>query len=314
MPADNIPPFRHAPIRYAIVWLLNQFMHGLVLLPLRWQLGLCMAGGSLVRILARRRARIVDTNLKLCFPELDADARKRLTREHFRALGAGFAEMAMSWYGSVDKILSIVEIEGREHLEAAIARGRGTILYSGHFTSFSIFFPALTRLCPRLCSMYKPQRNQLMNKYMSDGRSRSFARLLSKETPRAMLKELRANSVVWYASDQSYVQKGAALIPFFGEPAMTNTAISRIARMSGAVVLPYFPRRLHGPGGPRYRLTIEPPLDDFPTDDEVADTQRLVESMESFIRQAPDQYWWVHQRFKGRQSLPDVYGAEVSES
>ena len=295
-----------APFRYLAVWLLYALMRTLVLLPWRWQIGICSAGGAMSRLLAPRRRRIVATNLALCFPELPDAERERLARAHFEALGASLAEMAMGWFGSKKRIRHLVSISGLEHLEAGMARGRGVILYSGHFTSFEIFFPALKPHIPRLSGMYKSQRNPVMNEIMTAGRYRSVDFLYSKDEARGMLRELKKNAVFWYAADQSYASKGAALIPFFGEPAMTNTAISRIAKMSGAVVLPYFPRRLPGKGG--YELTIAPPLEGFPGDDPAADTRRLVAVLEDFVRVSPEQYWWVHQRFKGRPApLPDVY-------
>jgi KDO2-lipid IV(A) lauroyltransferase len=297
-----------APIRFAIVWLFFAWMRLLVLLPLRAQLAICMAVGGFTGRLIRRRRRIVDTNLALCFPELSTTEREHLTQEHFRSLGASLAEMAMGWYGPVDEIRRRVTIVGLEHLQAGLDRGRGVILFSGHFTSFEIFFPVLAPLCPRFCGMYKEQTNPSMNRIMTAGRMRNVDEVFAKDNPRQMLRALAKNSVAWYASDQSFAEKGAALIPFFGEPAMTNTAISRIARISGATVLPYFPLRL--PGQDRYRLTIAPPLPDFPSDDPIEDTRRLTEQLESFVREAPEQYWWVHQRFKARPSpYPDVYAA-----
>lgn len=311
MPADRqfwARPF--ATLRYLAVWSLYLLMRLLVVLPWRWQIRLCSLGGAFARLIAPGRRRVVETNLRLCFPELDESARKRLTRQHFRALGASLAEMAMGWYGSADRIHELVEIEGLEHLEAALARGHGAILHSGHFTSFEIFFPELRKHCPRLTGMYKAQRNPVMNEIMTAGRMRSVDRLFSNDEVRGMVRELKSNSVFWYAADQRYASKGAALIPLFGEPALTNTAISRIARISGAAVLPYFPRRL--PDWRGYRLTIAPPLDDFPSDDPVADTRRLVARLETFVREAPEQYWWVHKRFKGRPPpLPDVYAKQA---
>ncbi|HLF09972.1 MAG TPA: lysophospholipid acyltransferase family protein, partial [Gammaproteobacteria bacterium] len=121
-----------------------------------------------------------------------------------------------------------------------------------------------------------------------------------------MLRNLAHNAVVWYASDQSYGGKGSALIPFFGEPAMTNTAISRIAKASGAVVLPYFCRRLSG--GATYVVNIGAPLEGLPSEDHELDTRRLTGLLEDYIRTCPEQYWWIHQRFKGRPAPhPDIY-------
>jgi KDO2-lipid IV(A) lauroyltransferase len=295
-----------APLRYAVVGAMQLLMRVLVRFPMGWQLKLCEGFGLLARLLTAKRRWVVATNLRLCFPQLDAAARNKLARAHFCALGASFAEMAMGWYGPIHRIRPLIEIRGAEHLQDALAKGRGVILYTGHFTSFEIFFPVLAALCPRLCGMYKEQRNPLMNQVMTAGRHRSVDLMFSNENVRGMLRELASNSVFWYASDQSYLAKGAALIPFFGEPAMTNTAISRIARISGAVLLPHLFQRLPGKEG--YRLTIEPPIDAFPSNDPIADTLRLNELLEKLIRRCPEQYWWVHQRFKGRPPpLPDVY-------
>lgn len=297
---------RFAAIRVAIVWVAFASLRALVLLPFRWQLALAMRGGKLMRILLPSRRRIVEQNLRVCFPELSGTERARLTREHFAALGASCVELAMGWYGPLRTIERLVRIEGKLHLAAALEQGKGVILFSAHFTSFEFFFPVLAPLCGRLCGMYKTPRNPLMDKIMKQGRSRSFAHLFPKESVRDMLRELQRGSVVWYASDQSYGHKRSALVPFFDEPAMTNTSISRIAESTGAAVLPYFCRRLPGDAG--YEAVIMPPLRDFPSDDAIADTARLTRLLEDYIRTCPEQYWWVHQRFKGRPApYRDIY-------
>jgi KDO2-lipid IV(A) lauroyltransferase len=131
--------------------------------------------------------------------------------------------------------------------------------------------------------------------------------MIAKDNVREMLRQLRGNAVFWYASDQSYGGKGSVLLPFFGEPAMTNTAIGRIAKASGAAVLPYHCRRLENG---RYVMTIGAPLPGIPSGDEVADTRALTRTLEDYIRLCPEQYWWIHQRFKGRPApLPDLYAA-----
>jgi Kdo2-lipid IVA lauroyltransferase/acyltransferase len=308
MPRSSKPAtISFAALRFAAAWLLYLSLRAIVLLPLRCQIRLAKRAGGAVRGLLRARRRVVDRNLEACFPEQSAEQREALAVAHFEALGASLAEMAMGWYGSEAKIAQVVRVDGREHLDAALANGRGVILFSGHFTSFEIFFPVLGKMCPRLCGMYKVQRNRTVDEILSRGRLRNVDRLFAKDSVRGMLKELAANSVVWYASDQSYTGKGSALIPFFGVPAMTNTAIARIARISGATVLPYFCKRTSDE--PTYQMTIGAPLEGFPSTDTVRDTRRLVELLENYVLTCPEQYWWVHQRFKSRPPpYPDLYG------
>jgi KDO2-lipid IV(A) lauroyltransferase len=295
-------------LRAAVAHFLYGCMRLLVLLPLPLQLRLGKSAGSLLYRFARSRRTVVLTNLRLCFPELSMAERERLAHEHFRSLGAFVAETAMGWYGDLDKIRAAVTIEGLEHLRAGLEKGRGVILFSGHFTCFEIFMPVFAPLCPRFCGMQKLQTNPVMNRMMTRGRERSTDALFVKENVRGMGREIKANSVFWYAADQSFAHKGSSLIPFFGEAAMTNTAISRITRMTGATVLPFLPRRKPDDSG--YILTIGGPLEDFPSTDENLDTRRLIAVLEEFIRSCPEQYWWIHQRFKARPApYPDVYAA-----
>ncbi len=300
------------PLRHAVAWIVYACMRLVVLLPHRAQLALGKAGGRLARRLAPSRRRVVRRNLELCLPSLSAAERERLEHAHFESLGASLVEMAMGWFGPYETIAKRVRVEGGEHLATALEAGRGVILYSAHWTAFEFAFPVLATMCPRLCGMYKLQRNAVINKVMRAGRGRSFDRQFDKDSVRDMVSELRRNAVVWYASDQSYAGKGSALLPFFGEPAMTNTAISRIARVSGATVLPYWTRRLPDDSG--YVVEIGQPLEDFPTRDAVADTRRLVARIEEYVRRCPEQYWWIHQRFKHRPaSYSNVYGQERAD-
>lgn len=294
-------------MRYAFVWLLFAWMRLLVRLPLRWQLALGRMAGRLSEPFATDRRKVVLRNLQLCFPEMSAEEHTKLCRRHFESLGMSAVEMAMGWYGNRKTIERHVTFEGLEHLSAAIDAGRGVVLYSAHLTSFEFFFPILRRYCPRFSGMYKEQRNPLMNEIMNAGRGRSVDHLIPKENVRDMLRELKRNAVVWYASDLKFSGKNSVIIPFFGEPAMTNTAISRIASRTGAIVLTYFCRRLDGPQ-PRYVATIGAPLPDFPTADTTADVRRLVSVLEDYIRMCPEQYWWVHKRFSHRPAgYPDAY-------
>jgi Kdo2-lipid IVA lauroyltransferase/acyltransferase len=307
MLSDSFWTTKFATLRYAVVWLGYAWMRLLVLLPYRLQLKLGRALGRLAYALLGERRRIAARNIDTCLRERSSSERARILKAHFESLGLSIVEMGMGWFGRPSAVRARIDIEGAEHLAAALAKGRGVILFSAHFTTFEFYWAALAPLCTKLCGMYKWQRNPVMNRVMNRGRGRYFDVLFAKDNVREMLRSLRANAVVWYASDQSYGGKGSALIPFFGEPAMTNTAIGRIAKASGAVVLPYFCRRL---SNDRYAMSIRAPLPGVPSGDEVADARALTSVLEDFIRLCPEQYWWIHQRFKGRPApLPDLYAA-----
>ena len=144
-----------------------------------------------------------------------------------------------------------------------------------------------------------------MERFLSLNRAQRTRRAIRRDDVRTLVTALKANEPVWYAPDQSYRNKGAQMVPFFGIPCATNTATSRLAKMTGAVVLPYFPERL--PNG-RYRMVILPPLSNFPCDDAQADALRFHQLIEAHVRKVPAQYLWIHRRFKGLSAdYPNYY-------
>jgi KDO2-lipid IV(A) lauroyltransferase len=257
-------------------------------------LGNCI--GSLMPRLPLSFVRIARRNLQMCFPEAGDAWRERILHEHFRSVGIGLFETAMSWWSSDERIRKLTQLQGAEHLEAALARGQGAILLSAHFTTLEIGARAL---CSRVAAsiMYRPTRNVVLERFLSINRSKHAKRAIPRDDIRTLIASLKNNEPVWYAPDQSYRKKGAQMVPFFGIPAATNTATSRLARMTGAAVLPYFPERL--PGSRGYRMVISPMLEGFPSDSPAADAERFNKLIEAHVRHVPAQYLWIHRRFKG---------------
>jgi KDO2-lipid IV(A) lauroyltransferase len=249
--------------------------------------------------------RIARRNLELCFPEKPAVERKAILRTHFHSVAIGLFETAMSWWSSDERIRKLSTLEGREHLDAALAKGKGAILLSAHFTTLEIGARALTARGPTNI-MYRPTRNLVLERFLAKNRSKHAKCAIPRDDIRTLISALKANEPVWYAPDQAYRKKGAQMVPFFGIAAATNTATSRLARMTGATVLPYFVERL--PGSRGYRMTIMPALDDFPSDDAAADARRFNDLIEAHVRKVPGQYLWIHRRFKGLTAeYPDYY-------
>jgi KDO2-lipid IV(A) lauroyltransferase len=261
--------------------------------------------GDLMLLLPLGFVRIAQRNLELCFPESSAEHRHEILRGHFRSVGIGLFETAMSWWSSDERIRKLTQLEGQEHLQAALAAGKGALLLSAHFTTLEI---GARSLCARVASniMYRPTSNLVLENFLMRNRGLHAKRAIPRDDIRGLISALKSNEPVWYAPDQSYRKKGAEMVPFFGIPAATNTATSRLVRMTGAAVLPYFPERL--PGSRGYRMVIQPMLDNFPGDSAVADAKRFNDLIEVHVRHVPEQYLWIHRRFKGLTAeYPDYY-------
>jgi Kdo2-lipid IVA lauroyltransferase/acyltransferase len=277
------------------IWLLLGFIRMAILLPYPLQLRIGRGLGRILRAVSPRRWRITLVNLEKCFPELDNEAREGLARDHFDSLGIAFLEFGMCWWMSEKRLRKLGQIEGLEHLQAARAKGHGVILLGAHFTTLEIT-GRLLGLHTDLHLMYRPIDNPLIEEVMRASRERLFERAIPRQDVRLMLKSLKSGKPVWYATDQGYRGKYSEMIPFFGVPAPTNVATSRLARTSSAPVVPFFAMRL--PRNQGYKLTVEPALGNFPTDDPAADALRLNQRLEQRIRLAPEQYLWSHDRFK----------------
>jgi Kdo2-lipid IVA lauroyltransferase/acyltransferase len=295
--------------RYWLTWAGLGLLRLLGLLPYAVLLLLGRALGAVLRLLARGFVRIARRNLELCFPELDRAARERLLNRHFASLGIALLEIPLAWWSSAPWRARMVRVEGREHLEAALARGRGAIVLTAHFTTMEMAGRVLASVTP-VGFLYRPTSNAVLAYALERFRTGYGGHPIPRDDIRAFIGALRNQECVWYAPDQSYRKKGAEMVRLFGIPAATNTLTSRLARMSGAPVLPYFLQRLPGTQG--YRAVIHPPLEGFPSDDAVADTERFNHMIEAQVRRVPEQYLWIHRRFKGlTEDYPDYYGRQA---
>ncbi len=305
MIADD-PAGLFAP-RYWPTWLGLGFLRAVETLPYSVQLRVGSAIGKLIHRLPLAYVRIARRNIELCLPALSAAQRALLLERHCRSLGIALCETANTWWSNDASVNRLAQIHGREHLQAALAKGRGAIMIGGHFTTIEIATRILGTVVP-LNVVYRPTKNAVLSHTMLTS-FRKHGNPIAYDDIRAMIRALKNNEAVWYAPDQSYRNKGAALVDFFGIPAATTTATSRLARISGAAVLTYFPERLPGSAG--YRVDIGPPLADFPGESPIRDTARFLQLLEAQIRRIPEQYLWMHRRFKGLSAdYPDYYGRD----
>lgn len=283
---------RHWPdwIVVGVLWLCAQLP-----MPIASPLGAAL--GAAARVFARRRRRIAARNLALCFPELGAAERERLLRRCFRSIGIGAFEFVRAWWGPLGGLARASRIEGVEHILKELANGRGVILLSGHFLTLELSGRLLCGHVP-VTGLYRRHANPVMEWAVKRGRLRYAAGMFAREEVRAAAKHLKAGGILWYAPDQDMRGKDAVFAPFFGIPASTITATHQLARLSGAAVMAFFHRRRDDGNG--YVIRIEPPLTDFPGKDPVTDAARVNALIERMVREAPDEYLWIHRRFNRR--------------
>ena len=290
--------------KYWPTWLFVLWLRIAAELPWRVSIKLHKVVGRVASVLMSGRRAIVRRNLEICFPQLETFEIDALVKRHFESVGAFFAEVAFSWFAPIERFAHLFRVEGIEYLQAALARGKGALLFSGHFTTLEICVPLVKSQTPLSAFMFRRRRNPLLNEFQRRGRVRAAHASIVNDDVRSLLRLLRKNAAVWYAPDQAN-QSAGRLLPFFGELSMTSTATSRLARVSGAAIVPLFFCRLPSDSG--YLLRFHEQLGEFPSDDAIRDTVRLTTVLEGFVRECPDQYFWTHRRFKSRVGLPDVY-------
>jgi KDO2-lipid IV(A) lauroyltransferase len=260
--------------------------------------------GKLAQRLPLKYVHIARRNIELCLPALSAREREELLDRHFASLGMGLCESAMCWWSSDERIRSLSRVEGCEYLDCALQRGHGVILLTAHFTTIEIGARIMNAIRP-ICALYRPLKNPVLAAASDRCRAQRARRAIRHDDIRGMVRALRKNEIVWYAPDQSFRKKGAQMVPFFGTATATNTGTSRLARMTGATVLYFSHERLPSGG---YRVVIHPPADCIPSEDTVSDTEHFNRFIEAQVRRVPEQYWWIHRRFRGLSGdYPDYY-------
>jgi len=274
-----------------LLWLLGKTPQGLALglsRPLGWVMARTM----------QRRREIASRNLERCFPELDAAARGQLLSACFRSLARMLFEVAWSTSASERFLRRVAQMEGLHHVRATLEQGRGVLLLTGHFTCLDLAAHRTGLELVRAAGVYRPLRNPVLEWYQRSSRAKWTECLIPKEDLRSAVRFLRSGGILWYAPDQDFGANRSVFAPFFGLPTATLTATERLVKLTGCQVVPMFP--LYDEVTRKYTVRLYPALEGFPTGDVVADLTRLNALLEEQVRQAPEQYWWIHRRFKTR--------------
>ena len=288
---------RHWP-----AWLGVGLLRALIILPYPLLMSLGRALGGLAYRLLRQRAAIARRNIELCFPELDHDRREQLVMAHFASLGMAAFEVPLAWWGSDRRLEGLGEISGLENLQAAANEGKGVLLLSAHFSCLDIGGRFLVPHF-QVDAMYRPSNSPVVERVMSRSRARHCGTIIQRDEIKKLLRSLRAGHAIWYAPDQNTQRKKAVFVKFFGHMAATTPATHKLAQMTGARVVPF--QTVRKADGSGYRLSLEPALEGFPSEDPEADTQRINDIIERWVREDPDQYLWIHRRFRTRPDRND---------
>lgn len=276
----------------AVLWLLHW-------LPLSLLAPLGNALGLLLYVAIFPRRRVVRTNLRLAFPELGQTERERMARRLFANLGRTLLERGLLWWAPRARLERLIRVEGEERVRALLAAGRPVILMAPHFVGLDMGGTRVTMLFD-IVSIYARQRNRVIDRWLYHGRSRFGDQLLQPrhESIRATVKAMKAGRPFYYLPDMDHGRKESIFVPFFGVQTATITGLPRFARMADAAVVPCVTRLL--PGGAGYRLSFGEPWESFPSGDIEADVARMNAEIEALVRTMPEQYYWVHKRFKTR--------------
>jgi len=268
-------------------------------LPLSWQSLLGRAVGAIAWALAGSRRRIALRNLEMCLPEKTEAERLAIAREHFGWVGRSLLERGLLWYASPERLKRLIHVEGEVGL--ADATKRPVMWLVPHFLALDVAGAAVQLNIARPgASIYQAQSDPVFDAAMRRGRLRfGNAKIFARdETARPLMRAIRDGAGFFNLPDMDFGERDAAFVPFFGVPAATLLAPSRMARALNMSVQPVVGEMLDGGGG--FRVRFLPPLKDFPTDDPVADTLRINHWIEEEVRRNPAQYLWVHKRFKTR--------------
>lgn len=304
----QLPRFTPALLhpRYWLTWLGIGALWLVVLLPYPLLLRIGRLIGHLALRVMKRRASIAARNIELCFPELDEKARRELVVKNFESVGMGFLETGMAWFWPNWRIERWFTVKGLENIKAIQDQHRGILLLGVHFLTLELGARIFGINEPGI-GVYRPNDNPLLDWLQTWGRMRSNKSMIDRKDLKGMIKALKKGEVVWYAPDHDYGPRASVFVPFFAvEQAATTAGTWMLTKTSGAAILPFVPRRKADGSG--YEMILMEPEFNPPLDDAQTTAAWMNKVVERCVMMAPDQYMWLHRRFKTRpEGVPDRY-------
>jgi len=282
--------------RYWATWLGIGLMFLISLLPYQGKMWLGTQLGLIMYKLGGIRLQITRTNINACFPELNTDEREELIRQSFIANMKGLVETTIAWWGNHQPILDKLEVHGLEHLKEAEARGKGVILVGGHFSIMDLAGPMVNSVF-KFSYMYRPNDNPLFDAVIERHRLRYRHEKFSKHELKDMIAFVKQGNTVWYGYDQDFGARRSVFAPFFGIQTATLKTTMSITRETGATILMI--SQLREKDG-IYSIRFSPILENIAADDDIVAATRLNKQLEDFIKIHPEQYLWMHRRFRSR--------------
>lgn len=306
------PPFTLSLLhpRYWLLWLALGIAYLISWLPYSWLMALGRGLGRLSFKLLKSRGRIARRNLELCFPDMPVAEREQLVRRNAEETGCAAIETLIGWWWPTWRIRRIAHFKGYEHIQTALAQGKGVLLLASHMLHLEAACRVFGLTHPSV-GFYRPHNNALMEFFMYRGRSRGNKFMIGKRDVKALLKALNDGEVCFYLPDQDYGRNRAIFAPFFAVPdtACTNGTLL-FARSANCVVIPIYTSKLPGQQG--YQIEALPAFEGFPGDDDYQAICRVNQWVEQAILKHPEQYMWVHRRFKTRPDpdAPSLYDSK----
>ncbi|WP_339899881.1 LpxL/LpxP family Kdo(2)-lipid IV(A) lauroyl/palmitoleoyl acyltransferase [uncultured Gilvimarinus sp.] len=291
--------------RYWLSWLGAGIWFLFAQLPYKWQLWVARRLAPLL-YLNKKRINFARVNLERCFPQLSEHEREALLKKNTESMMIAAFETGMGWFWSGRRLRKLHSIEGVEHIHQAQREEHGILLLTTHFSTLDIGSAFLGQNI-EYDGFYRPHSNEVYDYLQRKGRESYCAGwVIPRDNVRTMIARLRQGRAVWYAPDRDLGAKNSVFVDFFGVPAATITATSKIVKLGRAKVIPFTQVRMDDGSG--YKLTIHPAFEDFPSGDDIADTQRVSDFMAEQIAKCPEQYFWAQPRFKTRPpGEPDFY-------